>query len=92
MRRMGIAAIVAESFSDLFFRNCVNYAMPALPCPGVTGQVAEGDVVEVDLEAGTLRVPARNVTLAGTPMPATLIEVIGLGGLIPRLRAQGYIA
>jgi 3-isopropylmalate/(R)-2-methylmalate dehydratase small subunit len=89
-RRLGIAAIVADSFSDLFFRNCINYAMPAMPCPGVSEAVADGDEVEVDLAAGTFR--RRDVVLHGTPVPPMLLEIIEHGGLMSRLRIQGYIA
>jgi 3-isopropylmalate/(R)-2-methylmalate dehydratase small subunit len=92
LRRLGVAAIVAESFSDLFFRNCVNYAMPALPCAGITAAVAEGDVVEVDLTSGKVRLPATGVELAGVAMPGMLIEIIEFGGLMSRLRKLGYIA
>jgi 3-isopropylmalate/(R)-2-methylmalate dehydratase small subunit len=89
-RRLGIAAIVAESFSDLFFRNCINYAMPAMPCAGVTQVAADGDEVEVDLAAGTFR--HGDALLTGTPVPAMLLEIIDHGGLMSRLRTQGYIA
>jgi 3-isopropylmalate/(R)-2-methylmalate dehydratase small subunit len=92
LRRLGIAAIVAETFSDLFFRNCVNYAMPALQCPGVTAAVTEGELVEVDLATGRVRVPSTGAELAGIPMPPMLIEIIELGGLTARLRELGYIA
>jgi 3-isopropylmalate/(R)-2-methylmalate dehydratase small subunit len=89
-RRLGIAAIVADSFSDLFFRNCINYAMPAMPCAGVSEAVADGDEVEVDLAAGTFR--RGDVVLHGTPVPPMLLELIEHGGLMSRLRIQGYIA
>jgi 3-isopropylmalate/(R)-2-methylmalate dehydratase small subunit len=89
-RRLGIAAIVAESFSDLFFRNCINYAMPAMPCAGVCKVAADGDEVEVDLAAGSFR--RGDVVLRGTPVPPMLMEIIEHGGLMSRLRIQGYIA
>ncbi len=89
-RRLGIAAIVAESFSDLFFRNCINYALPAMHCAGVTQVVSDGDEVEVDLAAGTFR--RGGALLSGTPVPPVLLEIIELGGLMSRLRIQGYIA
>ena len=39
LRVLGIAAIVSETISGLFFRNCVNYALPAMECPGVLDAV-----------------------------------------------------
>lgn len=31
---LGIGALVAETINGLFYRNCVNYALPALECRG----------------------------------------------------------
>src|SRR5271169_6613279 len=32
LKRLGIAALVASSINGLFYRNCVNYALPAMEC------------------------------------------------------------
>jgi 3-isopropylmalate/(R)-2-methylmalate dehydratase small subunit len=91
-KRLGISAIVAESFSDLFFRNCVNYALPAMACPGICSKVVEGDELDLDLRTGRIRNRRTGVEHHGTALPPMLAEIIAMGGLIPRLRAQGYIA
>ena len=49
LRVLGISAIVAETISGIFFRNCINYALPAMECPGVHDAVSEGDIVRVDI-------------------------------------------
>jgi 3-isopropylmalate/(R)-2-methylmalate dehydratase small subunit len=91
-KRLGIAAIVADSFSDLFMRNCVNYALPALVCPSVSSAVIEGDVVEADLEAGTVRVERTGQELQGKAMPKMLRDIVVAGGLMAQLSLHGYIA
>ena len=90
LKRLGIAALIAESINGLFYRNCINYALPAMHCAGVTQVVSDGDEVEVDLAAGTFR--QGDALLSGTPVPPMLLEIIELGGLMSRLRSQGYIA
>jgi 3-isopropylmalate/(R)-2-methylmalate dehydratase small subunit len=89
--QLGIRALVAESINGLFFRNCVNYALPAIEIPGILDLVTEGDAVTVDVVAGTVR-DERNARVAqGAVMPPLLLEILESGGLINRLQAQGYI-
>lgn len=91
LRRLGIAALVAESVGEIFFRNCVSYALPVLECPGVLGVVAEGDEVAVDIETGVVENRSTGVRLTGEPMPAMLRETIAAGGTHALLRAEGYM-
>ncbi len=44
--------MVAESFARLFFRNSINIGLPLLECREPAEGVAEGDIVEADLEKG----------------------------------------
>lgn len=55
IQEAGISAVVAESFARIYYRNSVNIGLPAVPCPGVTEVVSEGDEIEVDLESGVVR-------------------------------------
>jgi 3-isopropylmalate/(R)-2-methylmalate dehydratase small subunit len=91
-RKLGVSAIVAESFSDLFMRNCVNYAMPALVCPSVCSAVVEGDIVDLDIDLGALRVRRTGQELSGVRTPKMLLEIVAAGGLMARLTSQGYIS
>jgi hypothetical protein len=54
--------------------------------------VVEGDELDLDLLAGRVRNRRTGVEHQGTALPPMLAEIIAMGGLIPRLRAQGYIA
>ncbi len=54
LRELGVAANLAESFANLYFRNCVNYALPAFGVPGVLAAVDEGDRVRIDFAVGTV--------------------------------------
>jgi 3-isopropylmalate/(R)-2-methylmalate dehydratase small subunit len=91
LRHLGVAAIVAESFSDLFLRNCVNYAMPSLVCPGVSLAVREGDVIDVDLAEGRVDVQRSGETLRGQQVPPLLQDIVEAGGLMARLAKEGYL-
>lgn len=90
MKRAGIAALVADSINDLFYRNCVNYALPVMECPGASQTVHEGDLVRVDVRAGQLLNLRTGQVLAGSKMPDMLLEIIAAGGLFSQLRKAGY--
>ena len=88
---LGIRAVVADSFSPLFLRNCVNFALPGLECPGVSAAVREGETVRIDLATGLVEGLERGVRLAGRPLPAELLRIVEDGGVLASLEARGLI-
>jgi 3-isopropylmalate/(R)-2-methylmalate dehydratase small subunit len=92
MRRLGLAACVADSLAALFLRNCINAGLPAISCDGVSAIVAEGDVVAIDLESGVVENRRTGARRQGRALPPELLSVIEGGGLIARLEREGYIA
>lgn len=91
-RELGVSAVLAESITSLFFRNCVNYGLPVLAVEGVQAAFTEGETAEVDVAAGTVRNLDKDVELRGAQYPPTLLAIIEAGGLLDRLRAEGYLA
>jgi len=92
LKNLGLACLVAHSINGLFFRNSVNFAFPAIECPGVPEAFEEGDVAEVDFEAAVVRNATRNVTLEGRHMPPRLMDLVKAGGIYPLLEKEGLIA
>jgi 3-isopropylmalate/(R)-2-methylmalate dehydratase small subunit len=91
LRVLGIRAIVAETISGIFFRNCVNYALPAMECPGVLDAVTEGDIVRVDVGEGALTNTRTAQMLKGARMPPMLLDIIKAGGTYDQLKRDGYL-
>ncbi len=52
----GVKAIVCNSAGMVFYRNTWNIGLPVLQCPGIREKVAKGDEIEVDVEAGTVKI------------------------------------
>ena len=50
MRNVGIACLIADCDNGVFFRNCVNFGMLTLQCPGVHAAFAEGQTAEVSID------------------------------------------
>jgi 3-isopropylmalate/(R)-2-methylmalate dehydratase small subunit len=90
LKRLGIAAVVAETLNGLFYRNSVNYALPAMECPGIRDLVGEGDVLRLEVATGLVENLARNERCTGTKMPEFLQAIVRSGGIMERLRAEGY--
>ena len=84
MHRMGVSAIIAPSFGRQFYRNAINNGMTVIECD-ISGIVA-GDAIEIDLAAGRIVVPVKNITRAVPPLPATVRTLLEAGGLIPFLQ------
>lgn len=78
----GLGAVVAESFSRIFYRNAIAIGLPAVTCPGVTDLFAEGDEAEIDLEASVVRNLTTGEELDAEPLPGAIREIFEQGGLI----------
>ncbi len=91
LRRLGVAACLAESVGALFLRSCINFALPAMTCPGILGIVEEGHTIRIDLARGHVENLDTGAALACHPLPAELLSIIDEGGLISSLERRGLI-
>lgn len=82
----GVGCVVAASFARIFYRNAVNIGLPVLVCPAAVAAAQAGETAEVDLAAGTVRLGDR--VFAAEPFPPFVQELIGMGGLLPYVRAR----
>lgn len=91
LTRLGIAGLVCESVAEVFFRNCVSYAMPVLECKGILGLVEEGDTISLDIATGEMKNLTQGTEAQGAPMPRMLLDTIAAGGAYAQLRSDGYM-
>lgn len=87
LKHLGVAALVAESFAGLFYRNALNLGLPALLCPA-SKRILDGDTVRVDPQAGKIYIDNRNESLACEPIPAHLMQMVRDGGLLAHLEKR----
>jgi len=88
LRATGIGAVVAETFARTFFRNAFEVGLPVMEVAGVTELVSDGDVLSVDVTAGTFRNETTGVERAVAPPDAFLLEMLRSGGLIALARSR----
>ncbi len=82
----GVGAIIARSFARIYYRNCINNALPAITCPEAVEALESGDEIEVDLEAGEIRCAKGAFTFP--PLPEAVMGIFEAGGLIPYTRKR----
>ena len=92
LRNCGVGFLLAETINGLFFRNAVNYGLLACECGGVSAAFEEGDTVELDIDAWSVRNPRSGRTLAVSPVPQQLLVMMLGGGIYPVLEREGLIA
>ena len=84
LKYAGVGAVIARSFSRLYFRNCINAGLPALTLPESADIFNAGEQIEIDLGAGTIRCQAGIYRFP--PLPDAVIGIFNDGGLIPHTR------
>jgi len=84
--QLGVRAVIAPSFSGLFFRNAFNLGLLLLTCRGA-GELREGEQVRLDLQ-GMAVVAADGRRLACDSIPEFLLDMVQAGGLMNQLRRK----
>jgi 3-isopropylmalate/(R)-2-methylmalate dehydratase small subunit len=87
LKLLGIRAVLAKSFARIFYRNTLNFGLPALVCADV-GRINPGDRLVIDPLAGRVDNLTTGDTLTCEPLPGHLMEMIGDGGLLAHLRKK----
>jgi 3-isopropylmalate/(R)-2-methylmalate dehydratase small subunit len=88
LRHLGLAAVIAPSYSGLYFRNAFNLGLLLLTCPEAN-QIEEGERVALRFDGDTPQVMRANgQTLACSPIPGFLMDMVDAGGLLPLLKQK----
>ncbi|NIN63354.1 MAG: 3-isopropylmalate dehydratase small subunit [Anaerolineae bacterium] len=81
-----VSAILAESFSRIFYRNAVNLGFPILEVPEISTRVETGDELEVDANTGRVRNLSKGTEIQGAPLSGLEKEIMTTGGLFNFLK------
>ena len=83
---LGVRAVIAPSFSGLFFRNAFNLGLLLLTCREAE-RLREGEQVALDLSHMEV-VTSDGQRLACDPIPDFLLDMVQAGGLLNQLRRK----
>jgi 3-isopropylmalate/(R)-2-methylmalate dehydratase small subunit len=87
IKMAGVSAILAKSVARIFFRNAINLGLPVLLCN--TDEINDGDELEVDLKAGTVRDITNGNQLTFSKIPEIMLNILNEGGLLPYMQKHG---
>lgn len=82
-REAGFSAFIVEGISGLFQRGALDFGMPAWVVPGISGVVDTGDLLEIDLAAGTAHDRTNGASLQFAPVSPIILDILDAGGSRP---------
>jgi 3-isopropylmalate/(R)-2-methylmalate dehydratase small subunit len=83
---LGVAAVIAPSYSGLYHRNAFNVGLLLLTCPDAE-QIADGEALTFDAHTAIVG-RANGDTLACKPISALLLDLVEAGGLLNQLKTR----
>ncbi|MGA8858130.1 MAG: 3-isopropylmalate dehydratase small subunit [Candidatus Bathyarchaeia archaeon] len=86
----GVAAVLAQSFARIFYRNAINIGLPAIICD--TTKIDEGDKLELHLSENVLENLTKGTTIRFPAMSKTMETILTEGGLIAYVEKYGDLA
>jgi 3-isopropylmalate/(R)-2-methylmalate dehydratase small subunit len=89
IKMAGVKAILAKSVARIFFRNAINLGLPVLICN--TDDIADSDILEVDLKAGIIIDKTNSKRLTFGKIPEVMLRILDEGGLLPYIEKHGDI-
>ncbi|MGZ5195406.1 MAG: LeuD/DmdB family oxidoreductase small subunit [Ramlibacter sp.] len=83
---LGLAAVIAPSYSGLYFRNAFNVGLLLLTARDAD-RIDDGEALTFDARAGVIT-RADGSSLRCDPIPAFLLDMVEAGGLLPQLKRR----
>ena len=84
IKAAGVAAIIAPSFSRIFFRNAINSGLPVIELSEGADAIQTGEQVGIDFSAGVVEHDGK--TYSFPPLPPEVLAILEDGGRIPHVK------
>jgi 3-isopropylmalate/(R)-2-methylmalate dehydratase small subunit len=89
IRGAKVQTVIARSFARIFYRNAINCGFYLIESAEAVDQIADGDEVEIDYDAGVIRDKTNGKTIQFMPLPDFALEIIRDGGLLDHIMKTG---
>lgn len=87
IKHSGIGAVLAISFSRIFYRNSINIGLPLIECD--TEGMDTGDELVVDFVQGRIFNRSKEVEIGIMSPPGFMLEILNSGGLVEYIKKYG---
>lgn len=84
LKAKGIAAILAKSFSRIYYRNCLNEGLPIVVCPEAVDDIEGGETITIDFDKNHIITERNQYQFA--PYPEFVKGIVQSGGLLPYVK------
>ena len=85
LRGAGVAAVLADSFARIFYRNAINCGFLVVEAPGISEKINNGDKLDIDSKNGKITNLTSGETYEFTPLPDFALDIIEAGGLLNKI-------
>ena len=85
---LGIKAIIAKSFSRIYFRNLINNGVAGIKCDWDEATFSDGDQVQISIENGIIFNKSKNLNITYKQFPQFLKEILESGGILNQLKEK----
>ncbi|MFM7172157.1 MAG: 3-isopropylmalate dehydratase [Caldilinea sp.] len=82
----GVSAVVAASFSRIFYRNALNNGLLAIACPLAVAAIVAGEPIAIDTAQQTIRCAAGEYPFP--PLSASVMGIVEAGGLVAYVKRK----
>ena len=86
-KELKVGAIIAKSYARIFYRNSLNFGLPALISEYVN-EIRPKDELIINPVLGELKNLTTKKNIIISPIPEHLMEMISAGGLMPYLKEK----
>lgn len=87
-RILGVKAIIAKSFSRIYFRNLINLGIPGITLDWRENQFSEGDILELNLIEGKIVNKTKSLVISFPKLPSFLMKIIEARGAINLIKKK----
>jgi len=88
LKTAGVAAVIAQSFARIFYRNSFNIGFPILECGEAAEAIDAGDEIVIDFVSGIITNKTKGETYKAEPLPPFMQGLIESGGLVEYVRMK----
>lgn len=85
---MGAAAVVADSFARIFFRNSINLGLPLIVSKEICGKIKTGQSMTIDLEKGMITVLESGQIYRCDRLGDQAMKILDAGGIKPLMKKR----
>jgi len=86
LKAAGVAAVIAESFARIFYRNAFNMGLPIFEAPQAAAEIKAGDEIELNPDTGEINDRTTGKIYQSQPIPPFMQELLADGGLMAHLK------